>query len=142
MVVTEDVTINGGDLNSNASTFNYTTTSTTVNFATGATTMNVAASNAPLGAGTQGGNSLAIIASDITRIVGDVEMNGKFDSGTSGSRTATFTTTADVTNFLTIPSTVNFSSATMNAFTGATNINIGNTLAQQLSIIILQLLVI
>ena len=46
-------------------------------------------------------------------------MNGKFDSGTSGSRTATFTTTADVTNFLTIPSTVNFSAATMNAFTGA-----------------------
>ena len=83
-------------------------TSTTVNFATGATTMNVAASNAPLGAGTQGGNSVAIIASDKTRIVGDVEMNGKFDSGTSGSRTATFTTTADVTNFLTIPGTVNF----------------------------------
>ena len=127
LVVTEDVTINGGDLNSNSSTFNYTTTSDTVNFATGATTMNVAASNAPLGAGTQGGNSLAIIASDITRIVGDVEMNGKFDSGTSGSRTATFTTTADVTNFLTIPSTVNFSSATMNAFTGATVINIGNS---------------
>ena len=51
----------------------------------------------------------------------------RFDSGTSGSRTATFTTTADVTNFLTVPSTVNFSAATMNAFTGATNINIGNT---------------
>ena len=127
LVVTEDVTINGGDLNTNASTFNYTNTSTTVNFATGATTMNVAASNAPLGAGTQGGNSVAIIASDITRIVGDVEMNGKFDSGTSGTRTATFTTTADVTNFLTIPGTVNFSSATMNAFTGATVINIGNS---------------
>ena len=127
LVVTEDVTINGGDLNTNASTFNYTNTSTTVNFSTGATTMNVAASNAPLGAGTQGGNSVAIIASDITRIVGDVEMNGKFDFGTSGTRTATFTTTADVTNFLTIPGTVNFSSATMNAFTGATVINIGNS---------------
>ena len=127
LTVTGDVTINGGDLNTSASTFNYTNTSTTVNFATGATTMNVAASNAPQGAGTQGGTSVAIIASDTTRIMGDVEMHGKYNSGTSGAKTATITTTAETTNFLTVPSTVNFSSATMNAFTGATNINIGNT---------------
>ena len=91
------------------------------------TVLNVAASNAPLGAGTQGGTSVAIIASDTTRIMGDIEMVGKYNSGTSGAKTATFTTTAETTNFLTVPATVNFSSATMNAFTGATNINIGNT---------------
>ncbi len=127
LTVTEDVAINGGDLTSTATTFNYTTTSTEVNFSTSATLMNVAASNASLGAGTQGGNSVAVIASDTTRIMGDVEMHGKYDTGTTGSKTATITTIADVTNFLTIPSTVNFSSATMNAFTGATLINIGNS---------------
>ena len=127
LTVTGDVAINGGDLTTSSSTFNYTNTSTTVNFATGATTMNVAASNAPQGAGTQGGTSVAIIASDTTRIMGDVEMHGKYNSGTSGAKTATITTTAETTNFLTVPSTVNFSAATMNAFTGATNINIGNT---------------
>ncbi len=121
-----DLSINGGNLNSTAPTFNYTTTSDTVNFATGATLMNVAASNATLGAGTQGGTSVAVIASDTTRIMGDIEMHGKYDSGTSGTKTATITTIAETTNFLTVPASVNFSSATMNAFTGATNINIGN----------------
>ena len=65
--------------------------------------------------------------SDKTKVYGDVEMVGKYNSGTSGAKTATITTTAETTNFLTVPSTVNFSSATMNAFTGATDINIGNT---------------
>ena len=127
LTVTGDVAINGGDLTSTASTFNYTTTSTTVNFSTSAETLNVAASNAPSGAGTQGGTSVAIIASDTTRIMGDIEMHGKYNTGTSGAKTATITTTAETTNFLTVPATVNFSSASMNAFTGATNINIGNT---------------
>lgn len=127
LTVTGDVAINGGDLTTSASTFNYTNSSTEVNFSTSATLMNVAASNASLGAGTQGGTSVAVIASDTTRIMGDVEMHGKYNSGTSGAKTATITTIADTTNFLTVPSTVNFSSATMNAFTGATNINIGNT---------------
>ena len=127
LTVTGDVTINGGDLRTSASTFNYTDTSTTVNFASSATTMNVATSNAPGGAGTQGGSSVAIIASDTTRIMGDVEMHGKYNSGTQGDKTATITTTAQTTNFLTVPNTVNFSNATMNAFTGANNINIGNS---------------
>ena len=121
-----NLSINGGNLNSTATTFNYTTTSDTVNFATNATLMNVAASNATLGAGTQGGTSVAVIASDTTRVMGDIEMHGKYDSGTSGTKTATITTIAETTNFLTVPASVNFSSATMNAFTGATNINIGN----------------
>ena len=127
LTVSGDINANGGNLNSTASTFNYTTTSDTVNFATSATIMNVAASNASLGAGTQGGTSVTNLKSDKTKVYGDVEMVGKYNSGTSGAKTATITTTAETTNFLTVPSSVNFSSATMNAFTGATDINIGNT---------------
>ena len=127
LTVTGDVTINGGNLNTSASTFNYTDTSDTVNFSTSAQTLNVAASNAPLGAGTQGGTNKTHLKSDEVILYGDVQLHGKYDSGTAGDKTATITTTAETTNFLTIPSSVNFSSASINAFNGATNISIGNT---------------
>lgn len=134
LTVTGDVAINGGDLTTSGSTFNYTTTATDVNFATGATTLKFGASNSSdfaaataNGGGPSNGTSTAILNSDNLRIYGDVELTGKFVSGTSGSKVATVSTTAETTNFLTIPNTVNFSAATMNTFTGATNINIGNT---------------
>ena len=122
-----DVTIEGGDLKTSASTFNYTDTSTTVNFATSATTMNVAASNATA-AGRSGGTSVTNLKSDKLKVYSDIELVGQYDSTTSdsGPKTLEISTTADTTNFLTVPSTVNFSSANMNAFTGATNIKIGN----------------
>ena len=128
LTVTGDVTINGGDLKTSASTFNYTDTSTTVNFATSAVTMNVAASNATA-AGRSGGTSITNLKSDKLKIFSDIELHGQYDSTTadSGPKTLEISTTAETTNFLTIPSSVNFSSASMNAFTGATNISIGNT---------------
>ena len=122
LTVTGDLAVNGGDFTSTAPTFNYTNTSTTVNFSTNATTMTVGASNAPLGAGTAGGTSTVTLNSDKTILKGDVEFSGKFDSGTSGPKTFNATVTADVANFMTTPSTVNFNTQTTNAFTGATNL--------------------
>ena len=127
LTVTGDVAINGGDLTTTSPTFNYTNQSDTVNFSTGATTMTVGASNAPLGAGTAGGTSTVTLNSDKTILKGDVEFSGKFDSGTSGSKTFNATVTADVANFMTTPNTVNFNTQTTNAFTGATDLNFGAT---------------
>ena len=125
LTVTGDLAVNGGDFTSTAPVFNYTNQSPTVNFSTNATTMTVGASNAPLGAGTIGGTSTVTLNSDKTILKGDVEFSGKFDSGTSGSKTFNATVTADVANFMTTPSTVNFNTQTTNAFTGATNLNFG-----------------
>ena len=124
LTVTGDVAINGGDLTTTAPTFNYTTTSTDVNFATGATTLNIAASNAANGAGTSGGTSVSTLMSDNLVIKSDVEFSGKFDTGTTGPKTFTATVTADLANFMITPNTVNFATQTINAFTGATNLNI------------------
>ena len=125
LTVTGDVAINGGDLTTSSSTFNYTNSSTDVNFSTGATTLTIAASNAPNGAGTSGGTSVSTLMSDKLVIKGDIEFSGKFDSGVSGSKTFNATVTADVANFMTTPSTVNFNTQTTNAFTGATDLNFG-----------------
>ena len=90
--------------------------------------MNVAASNATA-AGRSGGTSVTNLKSDKLKVYSDIELVGQYDSTTadSGPKTLEISTTAETTNFLTVPSSVNFSSATMNAFTGATNISIGNT---------------
>ena len=120
-----DVAINGGDLTSTSSSFDMVITSTTVNFATSATALTFGASNAPLGAGTGGGSSVATLNSDKLVIKGDVEISGKYDSGTSGSKTAVVTTTAEKVDFMITPTTVNFSTQTTNAFNGATNLNFG-----------------
>ena len=124
LTVTGDVAINGGDLTTTAPTFNYTNSSTEVNFATGATTLTIAASNAVNGAGTAGGTSVATLRSDNLIINSDIEFSGKFDTGTTGPKTFNATVTADVANFMTTPNTVNFATQTINAFTGATNLNI------------------
>lgn len=124
-VITGDLAINGGDLTTSSSTFNYTNSSTDVNFSTGATTLNIAASNAPNGAGTTGGTSVTTLMSDKLVIKSDVEFSGKFDTGTTGSKTFNATVTAEVANFMTTPNTVNFATQEVNAFTGATNLNFG-----------------
>lgn len=125
LTVTGDVAINGGDLTTTAPTFNYTNSSTEVNFSTGATTLNIAASNAANGAGTSGGTSVTTLMSDNLVIKSDVEFSGKFDTGTTGSKTFNATVTSEVANFMITPNTVNFATQTINAFTGATNLNIG-----------------
>jgi hypothetical protein len=123
-VIQGDLAINGGDLTSTSPIFNYTTTSTEVNFSTSATTLNVAASDAANGPGTSGGTSVTTLLSDNLVIKSDVEFSGKYDTGTSGSKTFNATVTAEVANFMTTPNTVNFATQTINAFTGATNLNI------------------
>ncbi len=120
-----DIAINGGDITSTSTNFDIVTTSTTVKFATSATTLTFGASNAPLGAGTGGGTSVATLDSDKLVIKGDIEISGKFDSGTAGSKTAVISTTAEKVDFMITPSTVNFSTQTTNAFTGATSLNFG-----------------
>ena len=89
-----DVTINGGDLKTSATTFNYTDTSTTVNFATSATALNFGASNSTTfaaaiaaGGGPSDGTSVTTLNSDKLKLYADVELVGRFDSGTAGDRT-------------------------------------------------------
>ena len=127
-----DVTIEGGDLKTSATTFNYTDTSTTVNFASSATALNVGASNSSnfatavaAGAGPADGTSVTTLNSDKIKLYADVELVGRFDSGTSGSKTLEITTTAETTNFLTAVTNANISSVAVNTFTGATNISMG-----------------
>ena len=129
-----DVTIEGGDLKTSATTFNYTDTSTTVNFATSATALNFGASNSTTfaaaiaaGGGPADGTSVTTLNSDKLKLYADVELVGRFDSGTAGDRTVEISTTAKTTNFLTSVTNANISAASLNAFTGATNITIGNT---------------
>lgn len=124
-VIQGDLAINGGDLTTSAPTFNYTNSSTEVNFSTGATTLNIAASNAANGAGTSGGTSVSTLMSDNLVIKSDIEFSGKFDTGSTGSKTFNATTTAEVSNFMITPSTVNYATQIVNAFTGATNLNFG-----------------
>jgi len=124
-VIQGDLAINGGDLTTTAPTFNYTNSSTEVNFSTGATTLNIAASNAANGAGTSGGTSVSTLMSDKLVIKSDIEFSGKFDTGSTGSKTFNATTTAEVSNFMITPNTVNYATQTVNAFTGATNLNFG-----------------
>ena len=133
LTVTGDVTINGGDLKTSATTFNYTDTSTTVNFATSATALNFGASNSSNfaaatanGGGPSDGTSVTTLNSDKLKLYADVELVGRFDNGTNGDRTVEISTTAKTTNFLTSVTNANINAASLNAFTGATNISIGN----------------
>ena len=79
------------------------------------------------GGGPADGTSVTTLNSDKLKLYADVELVGRFDSGTAGDRTVEISTTAKTTNFLTSVTNANISAASLNAFTGATNITIGNT---------------
>ena len=144
-----DVTIEGGDLKTSATTFNYTDTSTTVNFATSATALNFGASNSTTfaaaiaaGGGPADGTSVTTLNSDKLKLYADVELVGRFDSGTAGDRTVEISTTAKTTNFLTSVTNANISAASLNGSLVLPTSPLVTPQAQQLSIITLQFLAI
>lgn len=103
-----DLAVNGGDITSTSPTFNLLNQSNNVAVFTSASTVSV---------GAPSGNFT--INNLLTTLNGNLQINGI-------SGTAQVTTNANTFNFLATPSDINLNSANVAAFTGATNINIGN----------------